>query len=61
MGKKPKAPPSTYDGVMVMFRGVCNFYTAYFASDSNITLDYLASYQILKGMANFQSSVPRNA
>ena len=46
---------------MVMFGGACNFYTAYLASDSNITLDYLASHQILKDMATFQSSVPRNA
>ena len=60
-GKKPKVAPSTYDGVMVMFGGACNFYTTYFASDSNLTIDYFAAYQLLKGMANFQASVPTDA
>ena len=60
-GKKPKAAPDTYSGVVNMCRGAWRFYATWFGLNSNIADDYEAVVKILDDMANYQSDVPKDS
>ena len=57
LGKKPRAPPDTYDSVCNMVCGAARFYATWFGETAPITIDYLTLYALLRGMVNFESAV----